>query len=106
MKFPVSVLVLAGILSVLAGADFAYGDDKLACGQSECQFKVTLKPFYEQTYEGICGPQNKAAENMVCHKAKGITCTKAEYIDKKWTCQCGNWTTKEHSTSIDVYCSD
>ena len=47
---------------------------------------------------------------MVRHKAKGLTCTNAEFFDANasrpyWSCTCANWNDKhEAHPDIDLSC--
>ncbi len=107
MKGLVKTFVLGSALSALASADFAYGDNTLLCDQPECQFKESIKTLQTRVFDGRCASNpNGTAQNMICHKSKGITCVPAEYIADQWSCSCTNWSTKKRSASIDVYCAN
>ncbi len=106
MKGLVRVLAFGSALFVLAGTAVVQADQNVDCGASKCSIPVSIAPGAEVNYDPVCTLQGYRVENMVCHKATDITCTKA-IEDPDWTCTCSNWDLfgKTHSTTIDIWCS-
>ncbi len=112
MKELVRTLIVGSVLSVLAGTALAA---QLHCSQTKCHYTETLKGSHSQTFTGYCdGTGNTKVtddnSSMTCHKAKGLTCTGANWTDfvwgkvPYWSCTCTNWNTKQQTTTIDVGC--
>ncbi len=105
MKDLVRTLLLCGALSVLAGGAIAKQVEDLHCKQAKCAFGEEFGPSQTKTFNGYCDgySNDRDNSNMICHAAKGLTCTIA-VISENWRCTCTNWDIKEQHTTIDVYC--
>ncbi len=99
LVFGSALFVLASATTVKAG-----GEIKLHCDEPECTEPISIDPNDGYTYIAWCD-DGYAATNMVCHKAKGITCEKAVYKNSQWECVCDNWDFKTRDTTIDIWCA-
>lgn len=106
MKALAGILLLAGALSVLAGGAIAKQVENLHCKQPKCAFNEELGPSQTKTFNGYCDAYKNSPTNsdMICHAAKGMTCTVVSSITGHWQCMCTNWNAKKQHTTIDVYC--
>ncbi len=114
MRVLVAILVVGGCLSLWAGAANATQSVQLHCSKINCQFTEEIGPSGTKSYEGYCdGTGNTTVTGgnsyMVCHKAKGLTCTRVYFNDGAkppyWSCTCTNWNaTKRAHPDIDVQC--
>ncbi len=104
MKSLVKCLALASALFVLAGAAVVKANEDVNCGAPKCVKPIYISPNTEQVYYAKCTQQGYKVENMVCHKAKGITCADAHGSPDNWHCDCENWDYKTRDTTIDVWC--
>ena len=105
MKSLIQTLILGIALFVLASAAVVKADTEVPCGEPKCVKTVYVGPSSSTEFDPTCTQQGYKVENMVCHKAKGIACTKAIYVHKTWSCQCSNADAKTRSTTIDIWCS-
>ncbi len=108
MKDLVRTLLLGGALSVLAGGAIAKYVVPLHCQQPKCAFDVELGPSQTKVFHGYCDGYHTTYpnSNMICHKAKDLTCTVTVFEDNYWQCTCTNWAIKEQHTTINVYCQN
>ncbi len=105
MKHLIRVLILGSTFFVLAGMIVVQADELVKCSEPKCIKTVYLAPNDGMVFDAECDQQDYYVENMVCHKAKGVTCTKATYKNLEWTCNCTNWDEKTRSTTVDVWCA-
>ncbi len=112
MRNLITILLVGGCLSLWAGAANATSVVKLHCSKINCQFTEEIGPSGTKTYQGYCdGTGNTTVtvgnSNMVCHKAKGLTCQfwGFDSTARYWSCTCTNWNaTKRAHPDIDVQC--
>ncbi len=109
MRDLVKVLILGSALSLSAGAAAAWPTVELHCSETSCQYNEEIGPSGTKTYEGFCYSFTGTDSKMVCHKAKGLTCTQAIYVKEDtpphWACTCTNWNpAHEAHTDIDMSC--
>ena len=115
MKSLVRTLILVSALSLWAGAALAKATNQLHCSETHCSYNEEIGPSGTKSYQGYCdGTGNTQVtihnSSMTCHKAKGLTCTVAAFIEGNdehpyWSCTCTNWNaTKEAHPDIDLSC--
>ena len=114
MRRLLTILAVGGCLSFWAGAVSADPSVNLKCSETKCQYSEEVGPDVTHYYYGYCdGAGNTQVtgsnSNMVCHKAKHLTCTKASFDPSGspvyWQCVCTNWNpSKEAHADIDLTC--
>ena len=114
MRHLVTILVLGGCLSLWAGAAAAKATTQLHCSETKCSYTEEIGPSGTKTYRGFCdGTGNTKVTNLnsglVCHKAKGLTCTAGFFNEasspRYWSCTCTNWSDKHRAhPDIDLSC--
>ncbi len=107
MKVPISMFILCGTVSLLAGAAMAKGTVDLHCQEGTCQYTEELGPLQTKTYHAHCDGEVWQQYSMRCHPVKYTTCTVPVAINPYWSCSCTNWDpTERKNVSIDVLCRD
>ncbi len=100
MRDLITFLVVGGCALLWAGTTVASPTVQLHCSQTSCSYTEEIGPSGTKTYQGYCdGTGNtkvtKGNSNMVCHKAKGLTCTIGWFPQigehPYWSCTCTNW---------------
>ncbi len=113
MKDLVGALILAGVLSVLAGTAFAKATKQLHCSTTKCTYTEQLNKDGTTSFQGYCdGTSYVTEENseMDCHPVKGMTCMGNYFVNidanhPYWSCTCTNWSaTKKLNATIDLLC--
>lgn len=113
MKGLVKTLVLAGVLSVVAGADGAKAVKKLSCSQTKCTYNEEFNKSQMKTFHGHCNsstPMTAENSNMICHKAQYLSCSPGQIenqneTDTFWKCTCMNGSDKHKAnTTVDLFC--
>lgn len=106
-------LVLAGALSVLAGADGAKAVQELSCSQTKCSYNEEFGPSQTKTFHGHCNsstPMTSGNSKMICYKAEFLACSTGVIenqgkSDTFWKCTCINGSDKNRAyTTISLSC--
>ncbi len=113
MKDLVTVLGVGGLL-LWAGAAVANPSVNLHCSETKCTYSEEVGPDVTKYYYGYCdgtGNTEVTGSNskMVCHKAKGLTCTDAAFDPHGeppyWSCICTDWNPAQRAhADIDLSC--
>ncbi len=109
MKDLIKIVLLGSALSLWAGAAGATAIVELSCGEPSCQFTEEIGPSGTKTFHGHCNVGTNTNSKMVCHKAKGLTCTTFFYNARAnppyMSCTCTNWNAvHEAHPDIDLTC--
>ncbi len=114
MRDLITILVLGSALSLSAGTAFGKATQQLHCSERSCSYTEEIGPSGTKTYQGYCDGTGKTTvdnknSDMVCHKAKGLTCTVGWFTPISdhpyWSCTCTNWNAiHEAHPDIDLSC--
>ena len=105
MKSLIKTLVLAGVLSLWAGAAAVKANVELTCEQQKCQYNERLGKSQTRTFDLYCKNISKTEDYSIgCHPPSGVTCLPRDdttYYD----CTCTNWSpSKAKYVDIDILC--
>ncbi len=114
MRDLVAILMVGGCSLLWSGAVAVSGEAELHCGGRSCNWTEEIGPSGSKSFNGYCdglGNTQLTASNsaLICHKAKGLTCTAAWIVVSTdphyWSCTCTNWNDKQEAhPDIDISC--